>query len=113
MPATIESPHTTVVHPLLSKGQYCSWGRNPRVEHRAVYKVNWADQIPGILEQLGGVNCLPYGLGRSYGDSCLNEDGALLDCSALNRILAFDRQSGRLWCEAGVSLKDILEIAIP
>ncbi|HEX7961447.1 MAG TPA: FAD-binding oxidoreductase [Terriglobales bacterium] len=113
MPATIESPHTAVVRPPVPKAEYCSWGRNPRVQHRAVYKVNWADEIPGILEQLGPLTCLPHGLGRSYGDSCLNEGGALLDCSGLNRILAFDRQNGRLWCEAGVSLGDILEIAIP
>jgi len=83
------------------------------VQHNAVFKVNWADEIPGILEQIEDSSCLPYGLGRSYGDSCLNEGGALLDCSGLNRILAFDRQSGWLWCEAGVSLADILEIAVP
>lgn len=113
MPATIESAHTTFIRPRVSTGEYCSWGRHPRVHHAAVYKVNWADEIPGILEKLGGLSCLPYGLGRSYGDSCLNESGALLDCSGLNRILAFDRQTGRLWCEAGVSLADILEIAVP
>jgi len=28
---------------------------------------------------------------RSYGDSCLNEDGILLDASPLRRILSFDR----------------------
>ena len=113
MASTVESPRATVVRPQVSREEYCSWGRYPRVHHRAVYKANWADEIPGILEQIEDSSCLPYGLGRSYGDSCLNEGGALLDCSGLNRILAFDRQSGRLWCEAGVSLADILEIAVP
>src|SRR5215813_6128117 len=111
MASTIESPRPTGVRPQPSREEYCSWGRYPRVQHNAVFKVNWADEIPGILEQIEDSSCLPYGLGRSYGDSCLNEGGALLDCSGLNRILAFDRQSGRLWCEAGVSLADILEIA--
>lgn len=113
MASIVESPRATVVRPQVSREEYCSWGRYPRVQHRAVYKVNWADEIPGILEQIKDSSCLPYGLGRSYGDSCLNEGGALFDCSGLNRILAFDRQSGRLRCEAGVSLADVLDVAVP
>jgi FAD/FMN-containing dehydrogenase len=65
------------------------------------------------VDQVDISGCLPYGLGRSYGDSCLNEGRTLLDCSRLNRILGFDLQTGRLWCEAGVSLADILEISVP
>lgn len=57
---------------------------------------------------------LAYGNGRSYGDSCLNDGGALiLGRQGLGRILAFDRESGLVTCEAGVLLNDLLERVVP
>jgi FAD/FMN-containing dehydrogenase len=56
---------------------------------------------------------LPYGLGRSYGDSCLNDGRELIDCCRLNRILGFDEATGMMRCEAGVSLADIVDVALP
>jgi len=38
-----------------------------------------------------GATILPYGNGRSYGDSCLNPGGALLLTRSLDRFIAFDR----------------------
>ena len=34
----------------------------------------------------------PYACGRSYGDSCLNDGGTLLDVRRLDRLIAFDEQ---------------------
>ena len=113
MPSTIRQAKATSIRPQDAVNEYHSWGRYPHLGGSAVYKANWSDEIPGILDQVNISGCLPYGLGRSYGDSCLNEGRTLLDCSRLNRILGFDKQSGRLWCEAGVSLGDILEVAVP
>jgi FAD/FMN-containing dehydrogenase len=62
----------------------------------------------GIFAANDGRPLLGYGLGRSYGDSCLNQDGVLIQMSSLNRILHFDDQTGDLTCEAGVSLAEIL-----
>lgn len=56
---------------------------------------------------------LPHGLGRSYGDSCLNPGGTLLATRGLDRWIRFDRDTGELECEAGVSLADILRLAVP
>jgi len=56
---------------------------------------------------------LPVGLGRSYGDVCLLKDGTLLATRALDRLLAFDPQTGLLRCEAGVSLAEVLDFAVP
>lgn len=56
---------------------------------------------------------LPFGMGRSYGDSCLNDGGTLLHTSALNHWIDFDKTTGLLRCEAGVSLADILAICVP
>ncbi|MBI2306727.1 MAG: FAD-binding oxidoreductase [Rhodocyclales bacterium] len=56
---------------------------------------------------------LPYGNGRSYGDSCLNPGGTLLAMRGLDRFIAFDAGSGVLACEAGVLLADILAVFVP
>ncbi|MGE5048135.1 MAG: FAD-binding oxidoreductase, partial [Deltaproteobacteria bacterium] len=55
---------------------------------------------------------LAYGQGRSYGDSCLNDGGALLKTAGLDRFISLDAQ-GILRCEAGVTLGEILRLAVP
>ncbi len=52
---------------------------------------------------------LPYGNGRSYGDSCHNDTGTLLDSRQRHRIIAFDKQTGLMRLEAGAMLGDVLE----
>lgn len=56
---------------------------------------------------------LAYGLGRSYGDSCLLEGGTMLETRFLDRIKSFDAASGLLHAEAGLSLDAILRFAVP
>ena len=56
---------------------------------------------------------LPYGQGRSYGDSCLNNGGMALLSSGLDRFIAFDPRSGVLRCESGILLSDILDFIVP
>lgn len=52
-------------------------------------------------------SALVYGMGRSYGDSCLNDDGCLLLSAGLDRFLHFDPDSGVLHVESGVTLGQI------
>ena len=54
-----------------------------------------------------------YGMGRSYGDQCLNQQGAICVTQALNHFISFDEQTGVLRCEAGVLLKEVNELTIP
>ncbi|MER9413190.1 FAD-binding oxidoreductase [Mesorhizobium sp. M0589] len=56
---------------------------------------------------------LAYGNGRSYGDSCQNEPGAVVDMRPLNRIGAFNAETGLLEAEAGVFLSDIIAHTAP
>jgi FAD/FMN-containing dehydrogenase len=88
-----------------------SWGRYPNVEHGGVEQLYWRSVLPDLSQIEQPV--LPFGYGRSYGDSCLNEGGVLLDTHNLNRFISFDEQTGLLCCEAGVSLADILEVMVP
>jgi len=90
-----------------------SWGRYPKTAHHHVHRPAWSDQLPEILKAAAPGFLLPYGLGRSYGDSCLNAGRELIDCRRLNRILGFDESNGMLRCESGVSLSDILEVFLP
>ncbi len=68
--------------------------------------------MPEILRTVAPGSLLPYGLGRSYGDSCLNAGRELIDCCRLNRMLGFDESTGILRCESGVSLSNILDVFI-
>ena len=56
---------------------------------------------------------LPVGMGRSYGDVCLLKDGTLLQTTGMNRLLAFDPATGVLTAEAGITLAQILDFAVP
>jgi len=93
--------------------EYLSWGRFPAATHANVYKPAWNDQIASVLASASDSSVLPYGLGRSYGDSCINADRSLIDCRRLNRILSFDESTGILRCEGGVSFADIIRVFLP
>lgn len=86
-----------------------SWNFNPQVQHCDTTLLSSpAEPLP---EKDGSL--LVFGNGRSYGDVCLNADGHLLLSKPLNRLISFDQASGRLVCESGVLLKDILEVCVP
>lgn len=87
-----------------------SWGNYPAVEDQVVHRLFWRD---APLPTAARGSLLPFGLGRSYGDSCLNEGGSLLDTSGLNRLIEFDSTSGLVRCEAGVSFADLLQQMVP
>lgn len=90
---------------------YESWGRYPKVQHKDVIPIRWRNHIPRLDEFDAPV--LPHGMGRSYGDACLNEGGILLDTLGLSRFIAFDEERGILRCEAGVTLDQVLEVVVP
>jgi decaprenylphospho-beta-D-ribofuranose 2-oxidase len=49
------------------------------------------------------------GAGRGYGDLALNDGQALLDMSAMNRVLEFDEAASRITVEAGMRIIDIYQ----
>jgi FAD/FMN-containing dehydrogenase len=86
-----------------------SWGRYPSAVHVHEAVPRWRDE----LELPSQRPVLAYGQGRSYGDSCLNDGGALVRTGALDRFISFDPSSGLMRCEAGVTLRHILDLAVP
>jgi FAD/FMN-containing dehydrogenase len=85
-----------------------SWGRYFRFSHEVVRPLWLTDGLARSSKSL-----LPYGCGRSYGDSCLNDKGVLVESSALDHFICFDPATGILRCEAGVTLENILHVMVP
>jgi FAD/FMN-containing dehydrogenase len=88
----------------------CSWGNVICAPHHVHGLHSRYDRFP---ERPVGGTLLPFGNGRSYGDSCLNLGGGLIETRALDRFIHFDRDTGVLACEAGVLLADILRLVVP
>jgi FAD/FMN-containing dehydrogenase len=87
-----------------------SWGRYPK--HPAeVQPLFWKEDFPVSLGPESKM--LAVGMGRSYGDVCLLQHGTLLETPNLDRLISFDPETGRLRCEAGVTLAQILDFAVP
>jgi FAD/FMN-containing dehydrogenase len=87
-----------------------AWGRLSAAEHRVLTIADRTQVAATITHQRPG---LAFGMGRSYGDVCLNPDGTLWDLRPLDRFIAFDESSGRLRCEAGTLLREIQQFAVP
>jgi FAD/FMN-containing dehydrogenase len=93
-----------------------SWGRYPKLD-AAVVPLNWACDFP--LRPPPATRMLPVGAGRSYGDVCLLDHGTLLRTrgsglsGGMDRLLDFDPATGILCCEAGTTLGEILDFAVP
>ena len=93
-----------------ARPKFESWGRYPALD-ADLLPLNWAGDFPPAKPPAGKM--LPVGMGRSYGDVCLLENGTLLGARGLDRLLDFDPQAGLLRCEAGVTLAEILDFAVP
>jgi FAD/FMN-containing dehydrogenase len=86
-----------------------SWGRWPEPQDQQLLALRRRhDPLPVAAPPL-----LAYGQGRSYGDSCLNSGGTLLLARGLDHFLHFDPGTGLIACEAGATLGEVLEIAVP
>ena len=86
------------------------WGRFPVVEAPCL---NMRDEAEARGAVAGATSLIARGNGRSYGDSCQNREGTLIDMRARNRILAFDAETGLLEAEAGTLISDIIAHAAP
>lgn len=87
-----------------------SWGNYFHYTHEVMQPI-WRDQLPQILKDRS--DYLACGYGRSYGDVCLNDQHDLIQMTALNRVIHFDKQTGIIRAEAGISLAQILDVIVP
>ena len=90
---------------------YTSWGRHFHFK-QYVKRLFWRHDDFSFMQD-SEITMLPYGLGRSYGDVCLNEEGMLLDTAGMNHFMEFNTETGRITCEAGVNLEDLSRLTVP
>ena len=95
-----------------SPARFESWGRYPKYNAKVI-PLNWQGDFPRVAEGLHIGGALPVGMGRSYGDVCLLEGGNLLLTTGMNRLIDFDPATGLLTAEAGITLAQILDFAVP
>ncbi|MBR8227718.1 FAD-binding oxidoreductase [Burkholderia vietnamiensis] len=91
-----------------------SWGRYP-LAPQEVHPVAWRDSVGPTLRDVAAQHgtTLPFGNGRSYGDSCLAASHHIIKTRPLDRIIAADWTTGILRAEPGITLEGILDLAIP
>jgi len=93
------------------KFELSGWGRALAAEVRA-----WRpERAPGLeeafrAERENGV--IVYAGGRSYGDAPLNNGGDVIMTERLDRILAADWETGDVVCESGVTIGDLMRVAL-
>ena len=81
-----------------------SWGNYPKSDSK--YYEFEVDDHSSIFKK----NTIPYGNGRSYGDSCVSEN--IVGIKKYNHFLSFNKNSGLLKVQSGVLLSEILEVII-
>ena len=91
----------------MTKSRSYSWGKFPRVQSNFLSKSEIAElkQVVNHHETL-----IPYGNGRSYGDSALAS--TIVSIKDRNKFLAFDDAQGELHVQSGVLLKEILDVFV-
>ena len=85
------------------------WGRYPVLDCQ-VARLRRSDELGDLLAR--NRTLIARGNGRSYGDAALNP-GLTLSMLAMDRLQAFDPDTGLLTCQAGVRLSDILATFVP
>ena len=85
-----------------------SWGMYPKTKNKKTVLKN-THELNNYMNETQ--EFIPFGNGRSYGDSAINED--VLYCKNYNNFLDFDEENGILRCQAGVLLSEILESFVP
>ncbi len=88
---------------------FSGWGRFPKSEGlRRVLRSQ--DDGASLIAKHAGL--IARGNGRSYGDASLGVSG-IIDMRRLDRLREFDAETGRITCEAGLMLTDLLDFAVP
>ncbi|AGA34570.1 Oxidoreductase [Thioalkalivibrio nitratireducens DSM 14787] len=73
--------------------------------------LEWPDRAAALPASAAPL--LAQGSGRSHGDACLNAGGTLLLTGGMDRLIAFDRRTGVVECEAGMRVGDLLAWSVP
>jgi len=85
-----------------------SWGMYPIIENKS-FVLNDEKRLKNQLTNIASV--IPFGNGRSYGDSALAQN--IIYCKPYNYFLYFDEIHGIVHLQSGVLLSEIIEYFVP
>ena len=102
---------TSGAAPRAREMKLAGWGRYPIVDTQ-VYRPEKIAELAAVVTA-NSTSLTPRGAGRAYGDAAVNDAIASSTSQRLNRMLAFDPESGILRCEAGVTIAEIIEVFMP
>ena len=85
-----------------------SWGMYPLIKNENIVFQSENELKDKLVKEK---DYIPFGNGRSYGDSALNEN--IIYCKPYNYFLDFDENTGLLHCQSGVMLSEIIEAFVP
>jgi len=79
------------------------------------FRPTCADEIRDVfrLAKQQQLTVTARGAGKSYNDAALNGGGIILDLSAINKILEWDKATGLVQCEPGVTLEQLWQQVEP
>ena len=91
-----------------------SWGLYPPYSQTASFchwRADIKQTLAGVVARHG--TTLPFGSGRSYGDSCLAASDHVFLTRHLDRVITANWETGLICAEAGVTLDELLRLAVP
>ncbi|MBS9718692.1 FAD-dependent oxidoreductase [Pseudohalocynthiibacter aestuariivivens] len=89
--------------------EYAGWGR----VHTATGQVARPERVSNLVAALKETPAPAIGMCRSYGDASLNDGGAAIDMTRLDRIIGFDPDSGTLEVEGGCQIGELARLFAP
>lgn len=84
-----------------------AWGRTTADQHQVIELADRLSAQHAIQSFKPGI---AHGMGRSYGDVCLNAEGVAWQTRRLDHFIAFDREAGVIRCESGVLLASVQQM---
>ncbi len=104
--------HTTLPYEKLTVLE--NFGHSLRAQSY-VYKPVSAEEIAEVFKfaKQSGLKVTVRGAGRSYNDASLNGGGIVMDLSRMNKVLAWNRETGIVTAEPGLTLEGLWRVVLP
>lgn len=80
-----------------------------------VYKPITVEHIENVFKiaKQNGLKVTARGAGRSYNDAALNGGGIVMDMSAMNRVIAWNPETGIITAQPGLTLEGLWHVVLP
>lgn len=94
------------------RARLTGWGRTEWAECE-VATPQGDGEVSAVVRSTLARGVIARGCGRSYGDVSTNHGGRVIDMTALDAVEEFDPGSGRLVCQAGITLGTLVDRFMP